>query len=1036
MAKILCALVDTCTEKIQGFIEEKVVSVFGVKEEFNKLLNIMKFVQSTLTDVKRRRIEDSVSRTWINELTDAMYEAEDIIDDFRSEFEKPSDDRASSSSFDQIVSNINLFNPFSWLTTVRSRFEINDRIINLIKKIDEISRNREVFRVDQIEPNTQSSTNRRQTSPIIDSDIVGREIENASRKLVGVITSNHEQKLQIVAIVGMGGIGKTTLAQKIYGNSLLKDIFQTRIWVCVSQEYSAVKLLQQIIREIEPNAREVDTIAELHLKLATVISGKRFFLILDDVWQSVVWTDLLKKSLEFAASGVILLTTRDKDVTMRVHSTHVHEVQKLSRRAGWELLCKKAYIKDEEDMLNLRDVGSKIVKKCDGLPLAIEVIGSLLSTKDKIRREWEKILGSNSWFTEDIPEELHKALYISYEDLSPQLKQCFLYCSLYPEDFFMLRDDLIDTWIAEGFIEEKRDEVMEDIGEEYYNQLVKRSLLQPVRFWSPLPHTFEAQCKMHDLVRSLAHYVARGDILYGNPELLNANAISKLRHLSISKEEDAVMIPGKKMEPLRLRTLMLFCRKAPIIQDHLFSRLTYLRVLMLNGERIQNISDSIGDLKHLRELDLDFTSISNLPDSICSLTNLQFLYLLECKRLHMLPRGITRLSNLRRLDLEDTPLTSVPKGIGSLKFLNNVGGFIVASEPCFGDMQNGWNLDELESLSQLKKLRLDKLENATIHTPILAGKCHLYHLQLYCTLQDYTRQLPYTEDDYKKIEDIYEKLYPPPCLQFLHIGNFYGRKLPTWLISIPNLTFLILVNCISCAQLPPLGELPQLKCLRIIRARSVISIGPEFLGTGTSKGVYFPKLEVLRIEEMPNWEEWSLVYNVQDKIMPFLDKIDIINCPKLKALPEQLKYLPNLQELYIKNGHSLRAVKNLTSCNRIQITSRSCEEVSNIPNGKHLVLIDCPSMRRVENLDALERIYLEDESMDHVPEWLSGLFDQQENTDIELVLRCNIGVLQRCLLGSSDWPMIQRFSHVSISTKDSGVFLEYQKCPYSYHTNL
>ncbi|KAJ3680265.1 hypothetical protein LUZ60_016543 [Juncus effusus] len=1025
MAKVLDALVETCKEKIQSVIGEKAVVVFGVREEFNNLLESMKWIQSTLTDAKRRRIEDSVSRTWIDELTDAMYEAEDIIDDFRSEFEKPSDDQASSSSFNQIVSNLNLLNPLSWFNTVRSRFDIADRIINLIKKINEISMKRQAYSVDPIKPNNQSFVNSRQTSSIIESDIVGKEIENASRKLVGMITSNHERKLHMVAIVGMGGIGKTTLAQKIFDNSLLKHIFQTRIWVCVSQEYSAIKLLQEIIRKIEPNAREAETISELHSQLSIAINGKKFFLVLDDMWQCVVWTDLLKKPLQFAASGVILLTTRDQNVAKGVDSRHVHEVQKLSRRASWELLCKKAYIEEEEEMIHLRDVGMEIVKKCDGLPLAIKVIGGLLAMKDKVRREWEKVLQSNAWFTDEIPEELHRALYISYEDLSPQLKECFLYCSLYPEDFIMLRDDLIVLWIAEGVIEEKKGELMEDTGEEYYNQLVRRGLLQPVRFLLGLIQfiDFESQCKMHDLVRSLAHYVSRGNLLYGDPELLSKNAISKLRHLSISKIGDAVMIPGKKTEHLRLRTLMVFYSRAPIVQDHLFQRLKNLRVLILNSERIQSISDSIGDLKHLRSLDLEFTSISKLPDSVSSFTNLQFLYLSCCKFLHVLPQGITQLSNLRRLGLVETPLTCVPKGIGKLRFLNNLEGFVVANEQCHGEMQTGWDLAELESLTQLKSLRLDKLENATIGTPILVGKCHLNSLQLSCTLQGDIQQ-PYSEEDSRKIEEIFEKLNPPHCLRYLIIWNFYGRRFPTWLVSTPNLTWLILVNCVTCVQLPPLGELLHLKCLRIRGARSVVSIGPEFFSTGINRGICFPKLELLLIEQMPNWEEWSLLYNVPEELMPSLAKIDIVNCPKLKALPEQLKHLTNLQELLIDGAHGLQAVKNLNSSfDWIYIRSRSCEEVSNIPNGKHLALIDCPAIRRVENLDALERVYVEDESMDHVPEWLLGLVNQQGNADMELVLRCNIRVLQRCLLGSPDWPIIERFSHVSISTKDNATTL-------------
>ncbi|KAJ4812100.1 Resistance protein [Rhynchospora pubera] len=124
----------------------------------------------------------------------------------------------------------------------------------------------------------------------------------------------------------------------------------------------------------------------------------------------MVWIDLLKNPLQFAASGVVLLTTRDKTVASGVGAIYVHEVEKLSRRSCWELLCKKAYIGEEDDMLNLRDVGMEIVKKCDGLPLAIKVIGGLLATKKKDRREWEKVLQSNAWIKGETSEELHKGI--------------------------------------------------------------------------------------------------------------------------------------------------------------------------------------------------------------------------------------------------------------------------------------------------------------------------------------------------------------------------------------------------------------------------------------------------------------------------------------------------------------------------------------------------------------------------------------------------------------------------------------------------
>ncbi|KAJ4812101.1 Disease resistance protein (CC-NBS-LRR class) family [Rhynchospora pubera] len=1035
--KVLDALVDDFSVKLKTFLGEKVVSVFGVRDEFNKLQDKMKYIKSMLTDEKRRKMDDSVTGTWIDELIDVMHDAEDIIDDFRSQFGKRSDDGASSWSVHQVASKLN---PQTWYYAIKSRFVINDRIIELNKKIDEINKNKQSFSVgmNQIE----SSKYSRQTSSIIDSDVVGKEIEHNTRKLIEIITRNQDQrKLCVITIIGMGGIGKTTLAQNVFHDPLISNTFEESIWVYVSKEYSAIEVLQSIIKKIKPNTGEVQTISELLEQLAFKIKGKRFFLVLDDVWQSMVWTDFLKNPLQFAASGVILLTTRDKTVASGVGAIYVHEVEKLSKRSCWELLCKKAYIEEEEDMLNLRDVGMRIVKKCDGLPLAIKVIGCLLATKNKDRREWEKVLQSNAWFNNEICEELPRALLISFKDLAPPLQDCFLYCSLCAEDSIIFRSNIVRECIAEGIIQQREDELLEDTAEEYYNELIRRGLLQPERSYY-MGQEDNAWCRMHDIVRTFAHYIARGYNYYGNPASLSLDCVRKLHRLSIACQGDVAIIPGNKSDALRLKTLVL-SRSPPTVQDEIFHRIKSVRVLVLNGQGIEKIPDSIGDLKHLRLLDLDHTSISMLPNSLCSLNHLQILHLQNCQSLQVLPQGITRLRNLRCLGLGETPLISVPKGIGRLKFLNELKGFIMVREQCSGDMQSGWQSNELEPLTQLRCLRLDKLENATIERSILAGKLNLKILQMACTLPGgVSGHLP-GDSDCRRIEGTFDKLEPPQCLEYLFLLRYFGRCFPSWLVNLPCLTSLILENCIACLYLPPLGQLQHLKYLRIIGARSIMSIGPEFMGTAIS-GMSnlppcFPKLEFLRIEEMPNWEEWSFMDQVPEKFFPSLLKIDIDNCPKLKALPAQLKHINTLEEFLISGLQGIREIENLTSHFKwVCIGNSNCEKISNMPGAKHLSLIGCSALRCVENLDALQSLYLEDETVDHIPEWLPIFLNQHHhnNDDISSYFLCNMAVLQRCLLGGPDWPIIEKLSYIRVFTRDNTAFIEYQKQPYSYHTNL
>jgi len=280
----------------------------------------------------------------------------------------------------------------------------------------------------------------------------------------------------------------------------------------------------------------------------------------------------------------------------------------------------------------------------------------------------------------------------------------------------------------------------------------------------------------------------------------------------------------------------------------------------LSSTIIENVPNCIGNLIHLRLLDLDHTNISYLPESIGSLRYLQILNLQQCHALHILPMPITGLSNLRRLGLAGTPINQVPEGIAKLKFINDLQGFPVG---CGNDdsatMKDGWNLDELGPLFQLWKLNMIKLERASpcITDPLLLDKNFLKKLSLRCTKRT---DEAYSEEAVINIERIFEKLIPPRSIEDIFIEDFFGRRFPTWLDTathFPSLKYLLLLDCKSCVHLPPIGQLPNLKYLKVV--------GAEFVGYVVGNPISadaaaFPKLEILVIEDMPNWEEWTFVY--------------------------------------------------------------------------------------------------------------------------------------------------------------------------------
>ncbi|KAF7027681.1 hypothetical protein CFC21_039705 [Triticum aestivum] len=454
-------------------------------------------------------------------------------------------------------------------------------------------------------------------------------------------------------------------------------------WISVSQEYSEVTLLKEVLRNIGVHHEQGETIAELQRKLAETIEGKSFFLVLDDVWNSNVWMDLLRPALHETTSGVILVTTRDDQITRRIGVDHTHRVDLMSVEVGWELLWKSMNIEEEKEVQNLRNTEIEIVRKCGHLPLAIKVTASALASRALTENEWKKYFGKYAGSQSMLSDEIEGALYLSYDELPHRLKQCFLYCALYVEDSIIQRDEVTWLWIAEGFIEEQQGQLIEDIAEEYYYELIHRNLLEP-----DILSFSQARCKMHDLLRQLACNISREECFIGDVETLRGETMSKLRRVTAITNKDKLVLPSMDKVEVKVRTFLTI--NGPwSIEDALFKRFMLLRVLVLNSSLVQSIPNYIGKLIHLRLLNLDYTGISFLPKSIGSLKNLQVLSLRWCHDLHTLPSAMTLLTSLRCLDLYGTEINQVSEGIGKLKFLTRLSDYPVGDGSDNAVVQDG-----------------------------------------------------------------------------------------------------------------------------------------------------------------------------------------------------------------------------------------------------------------------------------------------------------------------------------------------------------
>ncbi|TVU23517.1 hypothetical protein EJB05_25891, partial [Eragrostis curvula] len=367
-----------------------------------------------------------------------------------------------------------------------------------------------------------------------------------------------------------------------------------------------------------------------------------------------------------------------------------------------------------------------------------------------------------------------------------------------------------------------------------------------------------------------ACHLSREECFIGDPQSLEDKSIPKLQRISVVTEKEVVVLPSFDKQKFRVRTFIMFCDKTLAFDHSLSKKLSYVRVLDLGGSSLQNIPDYIGSLIHLRLLILSSTNISCLPESIGLLKNLQTLSLQNCVALHNLPLALTRLCNLRHLLLRGTPINKVPKGLARLKFLNTVEGFQIGGDSDNSSkMQDGWNLEELGPLLQLRKLNMIKLERAAPYSadPILMNKKYMSTLELWCTE---CTDKPYSEENVTNIEKISEQLIPPQNLEIYF---------PTWLdiaTHLSALKLLQLVDCKSCVHLPPVGQLPNLKYLKIMGANAVTTIGSEFVGCGEVKEGEENGSAVKQKGEAPPPRMW---------LLPSLKNLDLMRCPKLRALP-------------------------------------------------------------------------------------------------------------------------------------------------------
>ena len=737
-------------QKLSNLILQE-ASVFGEVEGQIKLLrNELELMGLFLRDVDSKRVYEDRVKAWVNQLRSATHEAEDVIDEFILNMDHRKR-RLNTLKF--LPTCVGMVDKLPFI------HKLDSRVKDINAMIGAIMANRSKYGLEALTASSSSTadpavSHKEKRAPVVEeSDVVG--IDDGANKVKQMLMMKVETAGRSVAsIFGMGGLGKTTLAKKVYNQRDVQEHFDCKAWVYVSQEFRAKEILLDIAchvmfpddeekgklneRKETPNDKKKKLEGMRENELGNTLCGylkdKKYLVVMDDVWSSEDWSRLQPYFPEAKDGSKVLITTRNKEIAL--HATYseafIYELRLMNDDESWRLFLKKAFRRTGTTTptltTELEELREKIVTKCKGLPLAIVVLGGLLSTKEKTKQSWEKVLASIEWHLDQGPESCMGILALSYNDLPYYLKSCFLYCGIFPEDSKIKARKLIQMWMAEGFIQRRGKERLEDIADDYMHELIHRSLIQVAD--RKLDGRVKS-CRMHDLLRELAVSEAKDAKIFEVHENMDSTFPISIRRLVIHQNlinHDISQCLHNSSS--RLRSLVSFSgtigkKSWGSLQEHI----KLLTVLILSDREVDGhvLPRDIGQLIHLKFLCIKgFRSHVKLPSSIDRLVNLQSLDLggNDCN----IPHSIWKLKKLRHLECWNGKVSSqfqinkCVNGYLGVEQLTNLQTLFLKG----GSWLEG---DGLGKLTQLRSLQLHKCSTSYLKTEFVESIAKLTALQ-------------------------------------------------------------------------------------------------------------------------------------------------------------------------------------------------------------------------------------------------------------------------------------------------------------------
>ncbi|XP_027334460.1 putative disease resistance protein RGA1 [Abrus precatorius] len=918
---------------------------YGVMEELEELKNTVESINDKLLDADDKQDQNGGVRVWIRRFKKVLHHADDFLDDLAIEFRRDKLGTAEGKEVNKVLLSISSSNQIPLYNEMPDKIkEIRESFNDVVKELKDLNLTPRSGVVKQ--------TNRewRETcSFVLESDIIGRD--ESKKEIISLLRQPHEkQRVSVIAIVGLGGLGKTTLAQLVYNDLEEQNSFEMQVWVCVSDNFDVKTILKKILESITGDQFEDKlSLGNLQRKLHQKISGKKYLLVLDDIWNERHdrWAELRKYLMCGAQNSKILVTTRSDNVAKAMTASTSYPLKGLTDEESWSLLKNIAFEDDSKEVNQpLESMGKEIARKCKGVPLAVKTLGGLLRGQTE-EREWENVLRGDFWKLCEEQDNIMPILKLSYHNLSPEMRQCFAYCSLNPKDSEISKNNLIQLWMAQGYLEcsaEKHRMDMEDIG----NQFVKTFLMNSFFQEAEIDDYGEIiSFKMHDLMHDLAMLVAGNDCCYldskaekveGSPMhvYLETGAIHLLDSLNASRVRTLNLPDNSSLQEEEMSAVV--------------TKFKYLRVLRISP--LCKWDASIGESKHLRYLTFNGSIFTPFP----------------------IPVGLGKLCFLQFLSalaVRDREETNCGSTLNELKDLNHLRGEL--------------------TINSLSKVRDVALESQDVN------------LKEKKFLQSLTLAWLYGGVDSDSLQ-LLENLQPHHNLKRLVVKWYPGVLFPSWLSLLTNVVDIALVGFVNCRCLPQLERLSFLKSLNIdsLSELEYICLYEDGLAV-----TFFPSLESLRLVDCPKLRGWGrLGDDINDShnlslplSFPDLSRLVISCCPQLTCMPT----FPTVKVLDLKNCSAEPLIETLkatvSTCSADSSTSvaplsmlkeLTIADHMNLPKGwmQTLTSLESLGIQNSESLEEFETVFKDDnnclpplqkisivlcERLKALPDWICNL---------------------------------------------------------------